>query len=244
MTAAATHTLTAMRPPMTDDLRHLMRLQSWLSPAFPVGAFSYSHALEWAVEAGQVTDRATLVDWLDADLRHGAGRSDAILFAHAFRAARDPEGFVEIVRLAAALRGTAELALESAAQGMAFLATVRRAWPDAALDGLAHRLATEAVAPTLPVVAGAATALDGAPLCAALATYLQSTTANLVTAGVRLVPLGQTDGQIAVASLEAAVLATAAVAASASLDEIGSAAFMIDIASARHETQYTRLFRS
>ncbi len=65
-----------------------------------------------------------------------------------------------------------------------------------------------------------------------------------MTAGVRLVPLGQTDGQIAVAALEDAVLATAAEAADATLDDLGSAALMLDIASARHETQYTRLFRS
>jgi urease accessory protein len=225
-------------------LRSLMRLQSWLSPAFPVGAFSYSHALEWAVEAGWVTDRASLVAWLDADLRHGAGRADAILFAHAFRAVNDPEGFIEVAALAAALRGTAELALESTAQGTAFLATLRRAWPDAALDDSAALLAERDIAPTLAVVAGVAAALDGAPLDAAIALFVQATTANLVGAGVRLVPLGQTDGQRAVAALEDAVLATAAEAAGAGLDEVGSAALMVDIASARHETQYTRLFRS
>ncbi len=229
---------------MTGGLRHLMRLQSWLSPAFPVGAFSYSHALEWAVEAGKVTDRTSLVDWLDADLRHGAGRCDAILFACAFRAASDEAAFVEIAAFAAALRGTEELALESAAQGTAFLSTVRRAWPSVSLDALAAALAGHDIAPVLPVAAGVAAALDGAPLDAALALYVQATTANLVGAGVRLVPLGQTDGQIAIAVLEGAVVAVADEAKDASLDDIGSAALMVDIASSRHETQYTRLFRS
>ncbi len=226
------------------DLRRLMRLQSWLSPAFPVGAFSYSHGLEQAIEADRVSDRATLVDWLDADLRYGAGRCDAILFAHAFRAAHDLDAFAEIAALAAAMRGTAELALESAAQGAAFLSTLRRAWPNPALENIAAILAVRSIAPTLAVIAGAAAALDGAPLDAALVLYFQATSANLVTAGVRLVPLGQTDGQIAVAALEDAVLATAAEAADATLDDLGSAALMLDIASARHETQYTRLFRS
>jgi urease accessory protein len=226
------------------DLRRLMRLQSWLSPAFPVGAFSYSHALEWAVEAGWVSDRASLVDWLDADLRFGAGRCDAILFACAYRSAREMQSLVEVARLAAVMRGTAELALESTAQGTAFLATLRRAWPNDTLDEIARHFEADEITPTLPVAAGVAAALDGAPLDASLALYLQATTANLVSAGVRLVPLGQTDGQIAVAALEDAAIAIVAETATATLDDLGSAALTVDIASMHHETQYTRLFRS
>src|SRR5262245_35216491 len=91
----------------------LMRLQSWLSPALPIGAHSHSHAIAWAVQVGGIRDRATLVDWLAAELRHGSGRNDAILFAEAWRCVQrdDRARLFEISELAAALRGTAELAL-------------------------------------------------------------------------------------------------------------------------------------
>ena len=233
-----------MLMPMPTELRMLLRLQSWLSPAFPVGAYSYSHGLEYAVEAGVVRDRGGLIDWLDADLRHGSGRSDAILFAAAWRAADDAAALVEVAAFAAALRGSAELALESTAQGSAFLSMIRKAWPHPALDALAAALAEAEVATTLPVVAGAACAVHGIALDTALPLYLQAAVANLVGAGVRLVPLGQSDGQLAVAALEGTVAKTAAEALAASLEEAGSTALMVDIASMQHETQYTRLFRS
>jgi len=224
-----------------------LALQNWLSPSFPTGAYAYSHGVEWAVQDGAVRDRDTLIDWLDADLRHGAGRNDAILFAHCHRAVDGAPGtaaFLAVAELAAALRGTAELALESTAQGAAFLATVRIAWPHRRLDMLATRLAAAQVAPTLPVAIAASVAVHGIALDRALPLYLQSATSTLVSAGVRLIPLGQTDGQRAVAALEAAVSDTARDALAARLEDLGSAAVMVDIASMKHETQYTRLFRS
>jgi urease accessory protein len=232
---------------MSIDPLTLMRLQSWLSPAFPVGAYAYSHALERAVEAGWVKDRASLVAWLEADLRHGAGRQDGIFFAHAWRAAeaRDLPALLSIAELAAAMRSTAEFALESAAQGTAFLATVRKAWPHAFLDEFAAALASPTnIPPILPVAAATVCAAHAISLDLAVAAYLQAWTANLINAGVRLVPLGQTDGQLAVAALEAAVAAIALEVMTASLDDLGSAAFIADIFSMQHETQYTRLFRS
>jgi urease accessory protein len=285
---------------MTTDTAKLLRLQSWLSPAFPIGAFSYSHGLEWAVEEGSVRDRAALVDWLDADLRHGAGRLDGVLFAAAWRVVRgeapspdrltasalaqveslygEPQAFafgrgqesvadsqtssspalaatgkrasadlaqlLALAAYAAALRGTAEFALESGQQGIAFLGTVRKAWPHPELDAIATALSDGGAQPILPVAAGLTCAVHEIPLDLALPLYLHSWVANLVNAALRLVPLGQTDGQIAVAALEGAVAETAAEALAADLSAIGSAAFMLDIASMRHETQYTRLFRS
>ena len=89
-----------------------------------------------------------------------------------------------------------------------------------------------------------AAAGHGIALEAALAAFLQAVAANWVSAGVRLIPLGQTDGQRVLAALEADVAATAQRALSTPLDDIGSAAFRADLAGARHETQYTRLFRS
>jgi urease accessory protein len=232
---------------MPIDPTLALRLQSWLSPGFPTGAYAYSHGLERAVADGAVRDRASLVDWLDADLRRGAGRNDAILFACAHRAASRRAGvtaFIEVAELAAALRGTAEFVLESTAQGAAFLQAVRIAWPHRRLDVLAARLDVAEIRPALPVAVAACVAVHGIALEDALPLFLQASTANLVSAGVRLIPLGQTDGQRAIAALEVAVVETAREALASGLDALGSAAVMVDLASMRHETQYTRLFRS
>ncbi|ROP91248.1 urease accessory protein [Stella humosa] len=221
----------------------LYRLIAWTSPAYPTGAFSYSHGLEWAVEDGLVPDRAGLEAWVGHIVERGAGWSDSILFAHAFRAAEaeDWTALDELADLAAALRATAELALESAQQGSAFLTITRAAWPAPRLE----RLAELRTGRPVPLPIAQAVALAGeVPLPAALASMLGALAANLVSAGVRLVPLGQTDGQRAVAALMPVVARATAAALAASIDDIGTAAPMVDWASMRHETQYTRLFRS
>lgn len=224
----------------------LLRLQSWLSPAFPTGAYSYSHGLEWAVAAGLVRDGESLVNWLEADLCHGSGRNEAIFFSEAWRRARDDDRpkLLEVAELAAAFRGTSELALESSQQGAACLATLRKAWPDRVLDWLSDTLRERRIQPALAVVVGVRSARQDIPAELALPAFLQSYIANLVMAGVRLIPLGQTQGQLVVAELERAVLTTSAHAQEAAIDDLGSAAFMVDLASMAHETQYTRLCRS
>jgi urease accessory protein len=224
----------------------LLRLHSWLSPAFPTGSYSYSHGLEWAVEAGHVNDSESLVDWLEADLCFGSGRNEAVFFCEAWRSARDDDRakLFEVAELAAAFRGTSEFALESSQQAAACLSMLRRVWPDRLLDALSQWLSERHVLPALAVVLGLRSAREGIPVGLALPAYLQSYIANLVTAGVRLIPLGQTDGQLAIASLAEAVLAASAQARNATIDDLGSAAFMVDLASMTHETQYTRLFRS
>jgi urease accessory protein len=224
----------------------LLRLQSWLSPAFPIGSYSYSHALEWAVEAGHIHDRESLVDWLEADLCYGSGRNEAIFFSQAWRCARDNDraNLWEIAELAAAFRGTSEFALESSQQAAACLATLRRGWPDRVLDWLSQILRESHIEPALAVVLGVRSARQGIAVSLALPAFLQSYIANFVTAGVRLIPLGQTDGQLAIAELQEAVLAASAQAKGATIEDLGSAAFMVDLASMSHETQYTRLFRS
>ena len=224
----------------------LLRLQSWLSPVFPIGSYSYSHGLEWAVEAGHVRDRKSLVDWLEADLCYGSGRNEAIFFSEAWRRTigDDRAKLFEIAELAAAFRSTAELALESSQQAASCLATLRQIWPDCVLDWLSEVLCSNRVQPALAVVLGARSASQNIPVGLALPTFLQSYVANLVTAGVRLIPLGQTDGQLAIAELEEAVLAASAQAKKATIDHLGSVGFMVDLASMAHETQYTRLFRS
>lgn len=231
---------------MTTDAAALYRLMAWLSPAFPTGGFSYSHGIEYAVEAGLVTGRDTALTWIADVLTLGAGRSDAQLFALAYRAAEagDEKAFVETAQLAAALRGTAELALESHAQGQAFQQAVERAWPAPALTHWTAMLKARDIAPSLPVSVALAALAHGIPMEPALATFIQSFAANLVSAAVRLIPLGQSDGLAILAALEPAVQNAASLGMAATLDTVGAAAPQVDWCSMRHETQYTRLFRS
>ncbi len=219
----------------------LYRLMAWLSPSYPVGGYSFSHGLEYAVEAGLVTDRDTLADWIDAILAHGAGQVDGVLFAAAWRAARadDRDELRQVCELARAFRATAEMALESLAQGDAFAAVTLAAWKSPTLAVL-----RATPPPSYPVAVAVACADAHIALDDSLRAYLQALAANLVGAGVRLVPLGQTDGQRIVAGLAPAVAAAADRAMATSLDEIGTAALTVDWCSMRHETQRTRLFRS
>lgn len=198
------------------------------------------------MEEGYVHDLESLLDWLEADLSYGSVRNEAIFFSHAWRAVVSCDGvkLLEVAELAAAFRGTAEFALESSQQASACLTILRRVWPDGLLEWLAERLSDQQVPPALAVVLGARSARQGLSVDIALPAFLQASVGNLVTAAVRLIPLGQTAGQLAIAQLEEAVLATSASARDCTLEDLGSAAFAVDLASMAHETQYTRLFRS
>jgi urease accessory protein len=225
------------------DTAALYRLMAWLSPAYPVGAFAYSSGIEWVVEAGDVQDAETLRRWIAAMTTDGSGFCDAVFFTHAHHAvtATDDAALRAVAELAAAYAPSKERYLETTAQGRAFLDATREAWPCAALD----RLATVWDGPlAYPVAVGVAAAGHGIAVEPALTAFLQSVAANLVSAGVRLVPLGQTDGQRVLAALEPAIVATTARALECPLTEVGGATFRADIAGMRHETQYTRLFRS
>jgi urease accessory protein len=221
----------------------LYRLMAWLSPAYPIGAFSYSSGIEWAVEAGDIADAASLERWLAVMVGEGSGFCDAVFFAHAHRAVTqcDDGALRAVAELAAAFAPSKERHLETTAQGRAFLDATRAAWPAPALDRL---LSVWGGALALPVAVAAAAAGHGIALAPALLVYIQALAANLVSAGVRLIPIGQTDGQRVLAALEPVVAATAKRALATALDEVGGAAFRADLASMRHETQHTRLFRS
>ena len=219
----------------------LLRLQAWFSPAFPVGGYAYSHGLEAAVEAGTVRDPETLAGWTEWVLAHGAGHVDGVFFSAAHSAAPDAGKAAALADEARAWTGTAEFALESERQGEAFLKTLCAAWPHPAMDRLAELLEEH---PPLSVAAGFAASAHGVTLEPALVCYLHAFAAMIVSAGVRLVPLGQTDGQRITARLEPAVLKVAAAAASTPLEELGGGALAADIFSMRHETQYSRIFRS
>lgn len=222
----------------------LLKLAAWTSPSFPVGAFAYSHGLEWAVEAGLVRDAETLRAWAAHLLAQGAPRQDAVLLARAYRQAGDEAALLETAELAAALKGTAELAQETVVQGGAFLRTVRAAWPAPRLDALATRCAREKLELALPVAVGLCAATHEIDLSATLRFFLHGVAANTVSAAIRLSMIGQTDGQRVTAALEPVILSIASQAEAADPDALWSAVPMVDWCSMRHETQHTRLFRS
>ncbi len=218
-------------------------LMIWLSPSFPVGAFAYSHGLEWAFEVGDLHDAASLRDWLDVLVGHGSLRNDLILFAAAFRAvqAGDDAALRDVAELALALANSAERRLETVTQGNAFIAAVRASWPCEAMGRLAEVWEGDVAYSVAVAVASAGHDL---PLSSCLQAYGLAFVANLVSAAVRLGIVGQTDGQKITAALVPALHAAAEEAESATLDDLGGCALRSDIASLRHETQYSRLFRS
>lgn len=242
-TATIITTTTTTMATTTTSTEALYRLLTWLSPAYPVGAYTYSHGLETAVEDGAVRGRDDLVAYVTAVLRDGAGRVDGALLAAAHRAMAKGrmKALDEAAELGAAWRGTAETALEAEAQGIAFLSVTLAAWPEPRLAAFAARHPRRIVH---TVAFGAAAAAQGVALADAVFGYLSAFAANLVSAGVRLVPLGQTDGQKATAALLPVVAAATKAALAADLDRLGTSSPALDLFSIRHETQYTRLFRS
>jgi urease accessory protein len=226
-----------------DEGAALYRLMTWLSPAFPVGAFSYSSGIEWAVEAGDIVDAASLQDWLSAMLTEGAGFCDGVFVAHTHRAATagNAAALRDIAELASAFVPSRERQLETTTQGKAFIEIARSAW---SCEALAPLIAACDGAIVYPVAVGLVSAAHDIPLAATMHGFFHALTSNWISAGARLVPLGQTDSQRVLAALEAVVVATGRRAMQASLDDLGGATFRADIAGMRHETQYTRLFRS
>jgi urease accessory protein len=248
--ARANATGAVATPPVEDrsgmpdgEAAAFYRLMTWLSPAFPVGAFSYSSGIEWAVEAGDIVDAASLKDWLAAMLADGPGYCDGVFLAHAHRAAsrRDDATLRDVAELAAAFVPSRERQLETSAQGRAFIDIARSAWN---CDGLEPMIAACDGMIVYPVAVGLVSAAHAIPLAATLHAFFHALTSNWISAGARLVPLGQTDSQRVLAQLEPVVVATAQRALQATLDDLGSATFRADLAGLRHETQYTRLFRS
>lgn len=219
-----------MREPATQA--SLVRLMTWLSPAFPVGAFSYSHGIERAIHDGVIVDRPTLVTWLTELLERGSAWNDAVLMAEAWRGG-------DVAELAEAMAGSRERHMETMLQGEAFAAAMAD-WTGVAGDPAK----TMGKGAAYPVAVGRAAAAHGVALEPALVAYLHAFASNLVQAAVRLVPLGQRAGVGAMADLEPVILDAARRAAASGLEDLGSATFMSEIAAMRHETQYSRVFRS
>ncbi|MGF9757978.1 urease accessory protein UreF [Microvirga sp. 0TCS3.31] len=233
---------------VTDDMllpraagkeQGILPLFAWLSPAYPVGCYAYSHTLEWAVEAGDVTDEETLIAWLTDQMTLGFGRNDAILLSHAYRAVEaGAQGALTTVNeLALALSPSSELYLETSQQGRSFLDATLAAWPAPGLPAVEGEVA-------FPVAIGMAAAAHGVPLPLTSSAYLFGLVQTLVSAAIRLAPIGQTAGIRICAALAVTVQYVAGEAIGSSLDDTGSATFRADLGSFHHENQYTRLFRS
>jgi urease accessory protein len=224
----------------------LQRLLTWLSPAFPVGAFAWSAGLETAIAERRVTDGAALHDWIEGALAHGSLRTDAILLAHAHRGTKgfgrtdahdQPRGtLTALADLCLALTPSAERQKELLLTGDAFVAAAR-AWP----SDIYARLPDTC---PYPIAVGAIAAAQGIGVEETLLGFLTAAVQAQVSVAIRLVPLGQTDGLAVMAALEASVTAVAKAAATAALDDIGGIAYAADIAQMRHETLEPRIFRS
>lgn len=245
--SAAAGTITSMADdvsaPPAGAAASLLPLFAWLSPAFPVGGYAYSHALEWAVEAGDVIDEPTLLAWLQDLLLLGFARSDAILLSLVHEAATkdDTAALAELNALAVALAPSAELRLETCQQGRSFLDAVLASWPHPQLSRLAETLTGEVA---YPVAVGLAAAAHGMARPDVIPAFLLALMQALVSAALRLAPIGQTAGLRVVSALTPRVSALAAEIPGLGVDDLGTATFRADLGSFRHETQYTRLFRS
>lgn len=218
------------------ETQALLRLLTWMSPAFPVGAFAYSGGLERAVADDLVRDAATLRQWIKASLEHGTGWNDAVLLAEAHRGFEDCATLADLADLAAALSSSRERHAETLALGSAFLQAAR-AWPHDVLERLGSAVA-------YPVAIGAVSAAHGISLEPALIGYLHASASQSVSAAIRLSVIGQREGVEILAALEEPIERLAPLAASAGLAGLGTATVMADIETMRHETQHTRLFRS
>ena len=214
----------------------LQKLLTWLSPAFPVGAFAWSAGLESAILAGQVHDRATTQNWIGGALDHGSLRTDAIILAHAYRAYDNAAALADLADLCLALTPALERHHEITSMGAAFAAAAQ-AWP----TGTANPLPAPC---PYPIAIGATAAAHAIALEAALLAYLTASVHGQVSVAVRLVPIGQRDGLLIMAALESAIAARASLCQKATLDDLGSVAYAADLAQMRHETLHTRIFRS
>jgi len=211
----------------------LLRLMTWLSPAFPVGGFSYSHGLEAAIARDHLTNRSDLLDWISALIAHGSVWNDCLLLGDAMRATT-PKALADCAELAEALAGSSERHLETMAQGKAFM--------DASSPWSGAAKLPEAL--PLPVAVGAVAALNGLKPSQTIAAYLQAFTTNQVQAALRLMALGQKNGVWVLHQLEPVILKVAEKAEHAHLTELGSATIVAEISAMQHETMASRIFRS
>lgn len=219
------------------SLAPTIRLMTWLSPAFPLGAFAYSHGLETLFETADLTNRASFEDWLTDMISEGTGWSDAVLCAQAWATApEDAAALSDLASLAESLCATAERHEETLAQGRAFLNAIAQTGAKAGA-GLVDQAA-------LPVALGSAARLAGLDQGLTVSAYLNAYATNLVQAALRMGRFGQGDGAAIVARLEPLVIETAGRACQAGRDDLGTSTLLADLAAIHHETLEPRVFIS
>jgi urease accessory protein len=209
----------------------ILVLTQWLSPAYPVGAFSYSHGLETAISDGRIANAQDLEVWLASVVEHGSCWNDLVLLVAAYRAKSGAER-ADIAELALSLCPSKERVAETQLQGAAFIRTTNAVW-DCELPEMPY-----------PVAIGVAASIQNIDMKTTAYIYAHSFISNLVSATVRLVPLGQTDGQACLQRVSARVSKAADMAIDATLEELGGCTFASDIAAMAHETLAARIFQS
>lgn len=214
----------------------LLRLMTLLSPSFPVGGFAYSSGLEQAVADQLVTDSQTLGDWLLSIVQNGSIWNDVVLLVESHRRIGNARPIAEISDLAEALAGSKERCLEQQNLGGAFIDAVKA-------SGLAMPTAI-GEQPAYPVAIGAIAAAQGLDLESALGAFLHAYFSNQIQCAIRLGLLGQNGGVALLAGFEPVILETAKQANLSTLEDLGASSLMADILAMRHETLYSRIFRS
>lgn len=225
---------------ITDSI---YKLQTWFSPSYPVGAYTYSHGLENAFETEHISNVTEAVDWISDIISQGNGMADAVFLAEAYKAAslNDDAKLIKIAEYATAFCGTTELRLESESQGAAFLEIIQNAETNSEL----WKLNSMWQGPyPYAVVVGAAGGAAAIELDLLITAFLHGFVSNMSSALVRIVPFGQTDGQRIISALAPIVAQTAKLALNTAYQELITSTMMVDLTSMQHETQYTRLFRS
>jgi len=212
---------------MTINHHDVMILQNWFSPVFPIGAFSYSHGLEMAIQDGRIMDQDSLYDWISSLLSHGTGRNDAIMIKAAY------DGLPELNDLCLALSASKERYQETTELGHAFCRVFNASHDGNLPEGLAY-----------PVAVGMASKTLGLNLKLTIQSYLQAFASNLISVGIRTIPIGQQSGQDCLLRLYPVIEDVATASIGATLDDIGGVFFHSDLMAMKHENITPRIYRS
>ena len=222
------HTNTLKVPMYTPTDSKLITVMQWLSPAFPIGGFAYSHGLEWAINKGYVSNREELQNWVSDLLEYGSLKNDAILIKLVLKGS-DPK---EINEIAIALCPANERLSETQLQGGAFCKIMREVW-SLEIDDLA-----------LPIALALAAKNENIDQNLVVPAYLHSFCSNLISVAMRLIPIGQTDGQKTLRELSPLISDSVRAVAKSDKDDLGSACFLSDVSAMQHEYLQPRVFKT
>jgi urease accessory protein len=224
---------------LTD--KNILCLLQLASPALPVGAYSYSEGLETLVENNIINNQECLLHWLQAELRYGAIRLEAAVMLRAYNCVKmgDLEALSRWNMWLSAVRETEELRNSSLQMGRSLIQLFGKLQPE--IKPLADAVGNSC---NYAIAFGIAAAYWDINIQAAVLGYLHSWVNNLITAGVKLIPLGQTAGQQLLLNLQPLISDATASILSLEDDNLSCCSWGLSLASMAHETQYTRLFRS